>query len=127
MREHIAAFGGDKDRITIFGQSAGAASVRALMGSPKAIGKFAAAVPMSNLAGANYATTYSLYYTIPQEVTLVATPIISAVNCSGASDVLACLRAVDVDTLLDLPTVARYFLCIFFVLLMLIVLQVPRR
>ncbi len=109
VRDNIAAFGGDKDRITIFGQSAGAASVRALMGSPKAIGKYAAAVPMSNLAGANYATTYSLYYTIPQEVSLVADPIIAAVGCnSTGADVLACLRATDPHTLVNLGTVARY-------------------
>ena len=127
VREHIAAFGGDKDRITIFGQSAGAASVRALMGSPKAIGKYAAAVPMSNLAGANYATTYSLYYTIPQEVSLVANPIISAVNCSDASDVLACLRAVDGNTLVNLPTVARFVLSSFLASITLIAVQVCRR
>ncbi|RDX47285.1 carboxylesterase from carbohydrate esterase [Lentinus brumalis] len=109
VRDNIAAFGGDKDRITIFGQSAGAASVRALMGSPKAIGKYAAAVPMSNLAGANYATTYSLYYTIPQEVSLVADPIIAAVGCnSTGADVLACLRATDPHTLVNLGTVARF-------------------
>ncbi|KAI0631083.1 carboxylesterase from carbohydrate esterase [Trametes polyzona] len=109
VREHIAAFGGDKDRITIFGQSAGAASVRALMGSPKAIGKYAAAVPMSNLAGANYATTYSLYYTIPQEVSLVANPILASVGCNETDiDTLSCLRAVDPHRLVNLPTVARF-------------------
>ncbi|EIW55220.1 carboxylesterase from carbohydrate esterase [Trametes versicolor FP-101664 SS1] len=109
VHEHIAAFGGDKDRITIFGQSAGAASVRALMGSPKAIGKYAAAVPMSNLAGANYATTYSLYYTIPQEVSLVANPILAAVGCNASgTDALACMRAADPHTLVSLPTVARF-------------------
>ncbi|TBU26957.1 carboxylesterase from carbohydrate esterase [Dichomitus squalens] len=108
VREHIAAFGGDKDRITIFGQSAGAASVRALMGSPKAIGKYAAAIPESNLAGENYATTYSLYYTIAAEVSLVADAIVSAVNCSDSSDVLFCLRGVDANTVVNLPTVARF-------------------
>ena len=71
VRQYITAFGGDPNRITIFGQSAGAGSVRALLGSPQAIGKFAAAIPMSNLAGSDYATTYSLYYTIPEEVATV--------------------------------------------------------
>ena len=42
VRANIAAFGGDPDRITLVGQSAGASSVRILMGSPKAIGKFSA-------------------------------------------------------------------------------------
>ncbi|GKT95471.1 alpha/beta hydrolase [Colletotrichum tofieldiae] len=51
VREHIRDFGGDPNKITIFGQSAGAASVRAMMASPKASGKFAAAIPMSNLGG----------------------------------------------------------------------------
>lgn len=45
-REYITAFGGGPNRITIFGQSAGAGSVRALLGSPQAIGKFAAVISM---------------------------------------------------------------------------------
>jgi carboxylesterase type B len=40
VRTNIRDFGGNPDRITIFGQSAGAASVRAMMASPKALGKF---------------------------------------------------------------------------------------
>lgn len=39
IRAHIAGFGGDPSHITIFGQSAGALSVRAILASPKAIGK----------------------------------------------------------------------------------------
>ncbi|OBZ67858.1 Cholinesterase [Grifola frondosa] len=88
-------------------RSAGAASVRALLGSPKAIGKYAAAVPMSNLAGANYATTYSLYYTIPEEVSVAAAPILEATGCSD-TDALECLRAVDAQTLVNLASVARF-------------------
>lgn len=41
IRAHIAGFGGDPNHITIFGQSAGAVSVRAILASPKAIGKHA--------------------------------------------------------------------------------------
>ena len=79
------------------------------MASPKSIGKFAAAVPMSNLAGANYATTYSLYYTIPEEVTVAADPILALTGCDATGvDPLACLRAYDADELVNLPTVARY-------------------
>ncbi|THH00985.1 hypothetical protein EW026_g1621 [Hermanssonia centrifuga] len=107
VNEHISSFGGDPDRITIFGQSAGAAAVRTLLGSPKAIGKYAGAIQMSNLAGLGYATTYSLYDTIPQEVATVAEPIMQSVNCTEG-DVLACLKAVDGNTLVNLPTVARF-------------------
>jgi carboxylesterase type B len=110
VRAHIKDFGGDPNKITIFGQSAGAASVRALLGSPKAIGKFHAAIPMSNLGGLNYATTYSDYYTIPEEVNVAADPILSATGCANSTDVLACLRAYSASGLVTLggsSTVAR--------------------
>ncbi|CAL1710040.1 unnamed protein product [Somion occarium] len=108
VREHISAFGGDPDRITIFGQSAGAASVRALMASPKAIGKFAAAIPMSNLAGSNFAATYSNYFTIPEEVSLAVNPILNETGCATANDQLACLRAFDAHALVNLPDTAKF-------------------
>jgi len=82
VRTHISSFGGDPDRITLVGQSARAGSVRGLMASPKAIGQFAGAIPMSNLAGANFATTFSLYLTIPQEVAIqVRLPFLTSISC----------------------------------------------
>lgn len=108
VHQNIAAFGGDPERITIFGQSAGAASVRALLASPKAIGKFASAIAQSNLAGADYATTYSQYYTPAELVQVVGTQIVDTANCSQAQDVVDCLRAVPPQTLINLPAVARF-------------------
>lgn len=108
VHAHISDFGGDPDRITIFGQSAGAASVRAHMASPKSIGKFAAAIPQSNLAGSAYATTYSDYLTIPEEASLAADPILNLTNCTNAHSQLDCLRAIPAYTLANLSTVARY-------------------
>ncbi|KAH9939541.1 carboxylesterase from carbohydrate esterase [Amylocystis lapponica] len=107
VREHISAFGGDPDRITLIGQSAGAAAVRALLASPKAIGKFAAAIQMSNLAGENYATTNSLYYTIPDEVSVAVEPLLKEAGCTD-SDALACLTAIDAHKLVNMKNVARY-------------------
>ena len=51
MRAHIADFGGDPERVTIIGQSAGGSSVIDLVVSPKAAGLFSRAVSMSGGAG----------------------------------------------------------------------------
>ncbi len=47
VQKNISQFGGDPNKVTIAGQSTGAQSVLALMTSPKAKGKFQAAVSMS--------------------------------------------------------------------------------
>lgn len=111
VHDHIAAFGGDPARITIAGQSAGAASVRTMMASPRALGKFTGALLLSNLGGLNYGTTYSRYYTIDEAMAAVARPILTATKCAGpatGSAVVACLRALPLAVLQGASTVARY-------------------
>lgn len=47
VRDNVADFGGDPDRVTLFGESAGAMSIRALMATPEADELFHAAVLQS--------------------------------------------------------------------------------
>lgn len=54
VRDNIARFGGDPDNVTIFGQSAGAASVLSLCCSPLAVGLFHKAVAQSAYAIPEY-------------------------------------------------------------------------
>jgi carboxylesterase type B len=108
VRNNIQDFGGDPDRITIFGQSAGAASVRALLASPKAKGKFQAAIPMSNLGGGGYGTTYSSWLSIDDEVATGANSLLASTNCSAATSQVDCLRNVPAATLASLGNVVRY-------------------
>lgn len=114
---NIASFGGDPKKITIAGESAGAGSVRTLLGSPQAIGKYQGAIAMSNLGGGvtlglsgDYGTTYSTYYTIDQSYNVAGPQIFAAAGCNG-TDVaaqIACLEKVPASQVVGFSTVARY-------------------
>ena len=66
VKENIAAFGGDEDNISVFGQSAGAMSLQALAVSPKAAGLFRRMVLQS---GGGYHNPLGEYRPIEQAET----------------------------------------------------------
>ncbi|KAF2824275.1 alpha/beta-hydrolase [Ophiobolus disseminans] len=94
LHAHIEDFGGDKNRVTLYGQSAGAASVRALLASPKAQEKVSGAIMMSTPQGLGYADTFARYLTVAV-ATERTKAIANETGCSTQGDLVACLRTID--------------------------------
>lgn len=86
VHQNIASFGGDAAHVMVFGQSAGSFDVQALLASPLTQGLFSAAGMESS------ALLHGQTLALSHLETLDA-PLVSALGCNIAVDVLACLRA----------------------------------
>lgn len=101
VQHNIHLFGGDPVGITLFGESAGAASVHLQILSPRSVGLFQRAILMSGSALSPFATGGAYKD--------VATYSAKMFNCSteeGSGEIIACLQKVPA---LDLVPVQQHF------------------
>lgn len=95
VQQHIAAFGGDPNNVTLAGQSAGAISVCAHLASPPAQGVFHKALIMSGNCG-------DTIYLNPQQALEQGARIAQQLGCTGNEDAIrTCLRQLPIQRILD--------------------------
>ncbi|KAG0348904.1 hypothetical protein BG004_003736 [Podila humilis] len=90
VQKNIAAFGGDPNQVTVFGESAGATSIRALLSAPLTWGLYKRVIGESD--------PINIPFKLPDSAKQIGAYFMEALGC-GLND-LACARSKSVDEVL---------------------------
>ncbi|KAF8935299.1 Carboxylesterase family-domain-containing protein [Dissophora ornata] len=97
VQKNIASFGGDPARVTIFGESAGATSIRAMLSAPTAWGLYQSVIGESDPINIPFKTA--------AKATTITQYFMTALGC--ASNDLACAQSKSVSAVLTAQTTAN--------------------